>query len=106
LSALAFDPWAALKRKVEDDTPANVANPANLPLAHPPRLAGLAGLAGEQSPRVKSPSNPATVSLPALVEQMADAMMANPVYQITNPESAMAYFQANALTRLTASRRE
>ena len=37
--------------------------------------------------------------------RMADAMMENPIYQITNRETAMAYFRANALTRLTARRR-
>ena len=37
---------------------------------------------------------------------MAEAMAANPVYRITNAETAMAYFRANALTRLTARRRE
>jgi hypothetical protein len=37
------------------------------------------------------------------VEQMAEAMIANPVYQITYPETAMAYFRANALTGLTAT---
>jgi hypothetical protein len=55
---------------------------------------------------MKSRSNPAAVSLPALVEQMAEAMMANPVYRITNRATALAYFRANALTRLTATRRE
>jgi hypothetical protein len=40
-----------------------------------------------------------------LVEQMARAMMANPVYRITNGATALGYFRANALTRLTAQRR-
>jgi hypothetical protein len=48
----------------------------------------------------------AVASLPAPldreVERMAEAMAANPVYRITNRETAMAYFRANALTRLMA----
>jgi hypothetical protein len=47
----------------------------------------------------------AVASLPAAVERMAEAMVANPIYRITNRETAMAYFRANALTRLTAQRR-
>jgi hypothetical protein len=43
------------------------------------------------------------IPLDVLVEQMVAAMIANPVYQITYPETAMAYLQANALTRLTAT---
>jgi hypothetical protein len=38
------------------------------------------------------------------VQRMAEAMFANPVYRITNREAAMAYFRANALTRLTATK--
>jgi hypothetical protein len=53
--------------------------------------------------------NAAVASLPAAldreVERMAEAMAANPIYRITNRETAMAYFRANALTRLTAQRR-
>jgi hypothetical protein len=50
VSALAFNPWAELKRNGEDGSPAKVASPANpIPLT-PPRLADLAGLAGEPSP--------------------------------------------------------
>ena len=51
----------------------------------------------------------AVASLPANldweVERMAEAMAANPIYRITNRETAMAYFRANALARLTAQRR-
>jgi hypothetical protein len=38
----------------------------------------------------------------AEVEALAEAMISNPIYRITNRETAMAYFRANALTRLSA----
>jgi hypothetical protein len=117
VTALTFDPWEALKRKREDATPAKVANPANPTPHNPPRLADLAGLAGVPSPTheiaiqdAAASSPPHLVSLPVVLDQevqrMAEAMAANPVYRITNAETAMAYFRANALTRLTARRRE
>jgi hypothetical protein len=40
-----------------------------------------------------------------LVEQMAEAMAANPVYRITNRETAMEYFRALARNRLVAANR-
>ena len=48
MSAFAFDPWAALKTRLDRASPPNPANPPNpFPLPDPPpRLAGLAGLGG------------------------------------------------------------
>ena len=43
-------------------------------------------------------------ALELAVQRMAEAMFANPVYRITNAEKAMAYFRANALTRLMATK--
>lgn len=43
------------------------------------------------------------ISLAEMVEAMAEAMAANPVYQITNREKAMEYVRANALTRLSVT---
>jgi hypothetical protein len=61
-----------------------------------------------QSETGGSASLPHIASLPAPLDQevqrMADAMMGNPVYRITNRETAMAYFRANALTRLMATK--
>ena len=129
MSALAFDPWAALKCKAGDTPPANVANSANPAPAALHRLAELAGLAGRASPSLKTTIEPRTsppavatspsdadddpppltttllpvIPLAEQVEAMAQAMMSNPVYRITNPEKAMEYFRANALTRLYAT---
>jgi hypothetical protein len=95
MSALAFDPWAALKRKGEDAHPAKVANPANPIPQNPPGLADLAGLAGGGPFPMREIA--AVASLPAAldreVERMAEAMAANPVYRITNRETAMASFR-------------
>jgi hypothetical protein len=38
-----------------------------------------------------------------LVEQMAEAMAANPVYRITDKEAAMAYFRGVPRNRLAAA---
>ena len=40
MTALTFHPWAALKRKREDATPAKVANPANPNPAQPSQISG------------------------------------------------------------------
>jgi hypothetical protein len=44
------------------------------------------------------------IPLDDLVEQMAEAMAANPAHHIRDRDKAMAYFRANALTRLMATR--
>jgi hypothetical protein len=41
-----------------------------------------------------------------LVEQMAAAMAANPVYRITNRETVMEYFRGVARNQLAAASRE
>lgn len=57
--------------------------------------------------RLRAPTHH-VASLPAAldreVERVAEAMAANPIYRITNRETAMAYFRANALTRLMATK--
>lgn len=105
MSALAFDPWTALKCKAWDDAPAKVANPANLAHPYPEQLAKLAALAGVLSPAreiavqqevppsavVVEPVNvnaedeapapvqwaPPAIPLDEMVEEMAEAMYAN-----------------------------
>ena len=52
MSAIAFDPWAALKAHQEVVQAANPANPANPSAEGPAQLAGLAGLAEVPSPTV------------------------------------------------------
>ena len=117
MSALAFDPWATLKCEAEDCTSPKPSNPPN-----PGGMAGmclgeLGGLGRGASPHEKSRSSLAPIPRPSasetvgasvtgMVEQMAEAMMANPIYRITNRATALTYFRANALTRLTARRRE
>jgi hypothetical protein len=55
-----------------------------------------------------TPSSPHVAMLPAWLElevqRMAEAVFANPIYRITSAETAIAYFRANALTRLMATR--
>jgi len=64
--------------------------------------------AAEPDHPADDPLPPPTTLLPVIplaeqVEALAQAMMSNPVYRITNPEKAMEYFRANALTRLCAT---
>lgn len=59
MSAIAFDPWAALQAHQETVAAAKVAKPANLPPGRLAQLAALAGLAGTSPPT----SAPVAVSL-------------------------------------------
>jgi hypothetical protein len=129
MSALAFDPWAALKCKAGDAIPANAANHANPIPESTHRLAALAGLAGVPSSLPKTTSQPETppataepdpddaghdtpqpliVSVQGLpsaewVEAMAEALAANPVYTIANHHTAMVYFRGRALAMWDAT---
>jgi hypothetical protein len=96
-SAVPGDLLADLRRhKVE--VLALLTAPANDPL--PPETEP--GDAADDAPPVPAMRLP-VIPLTDLVERMAEAMAANPVYRITNREAAMAYFRANALTRLSAT---
>jgi hypothetical protein len=56
------------------------------------------------APAVEKPAQVAQVLTDAeWVEGMAAALMANPVYQITNPEKALEYFRGRALAMLDAT---
>ena len=58
MSALSFDPWAALKCRVEDSAPAKAAKADKVAERNGNTLAGLATLAGVASPDLKTASVP------------------------------------------------
>lgn len=64
MNALAFDPWAALKCKVEEATPPNPPNSPNRGDADGPsgrKLGELGALAGVASPECKTAISPAAI---------------------------------------------
>jgi hypothetical protein len=128
LSALTFDPWVAARKSNTDEAPPP--NPPKSPnpllpgQPKPPGLGGLGDLGGGASSEYKTTTQPLeprgtadglppprpdvtlpTVPVADLVEQMAEAMAANPVYRITNLETAMEYFRGVARNRLAAASR-
>jgi hypothetical protein len=62
--------------------------------------------AGDEPPSPRPGMTPPPIFRADLVEQMAAAMAANPVYRITNRETAMEYFRGVARNQLAAASRE
>lgn len=118
MSALAFDPWAGLKRGAGVASPAKAANLANQDGHEASGLARLAGLAEVASSRCETALHPEPLetddeaaALPTVqglpdaewVEAMAEALAANPVNRITDRAKALLYYRGRALAMLDAT---
>jgi hypothetical protein len=100
VSALAFDPWAALKNQDEPLAAPNPANPPNQELEPASPLDGLAGLG--DVPCQNSVFQPAL--LPAAIARHAAELLAeaerNPAVRIIDLAKAREYFRGRAIAEL------
>ena len=112
MSALAFDPWAGLKRGMEDSRPTDRDGPGGVGLGALAVLAGVPSSPCQTAHNLGTPESddepPPLLTFQGLpdaewVEGMAEALAANPVNRIEDPAKALLYYRGRALAMLDAT---